>query len=524
MTSLFDLLMRTLWNAARTRLGGRGPSARVETVAPLREGVALGKIVRSPYSPPAPPDAPAVLALSPEERRRHMYLLGATGSGKTNLLRQLVQHDIENGRGICLIDARGELVDQVLLTLASLYTPEELEGRLLLIDLREDAFFVPVNPLMESAADAYTRVGFLMALVKAMFELGPQTEQLLRNALLALALTTERCALTDLEPLLTVPSFRAQVLGSVKDVSVRRFFARFEQLPSQSSWVEPCLNKWSPWLSRPALRNVLGQHRTISFHDLLDARSDVIVLVSLSADTLFGDAHLMGSLIIHSLISATMRPSRRDRKGNEVNLYLDEFENFDGLSDQFASILAEGRKFGLGACLSHQTSIQLNPKLRLLIRNIVGTQIFFSVGGNEAETLSGEIASDEPKAVIRNLLMSQKAGDAVVVRRGEPFIRIRTRLVRDPSVSVERIAAVRLAALRHFGTSRETVESELALRDAELGDVATAPVPAGRSPRATKRSAAPLPAQKPPELEVRDASETTVGKVRRRKQSPPPAG
>ncbi len=505
--SLLDLLLRTAWNTARSQFGDGGREKRRKSAPPVQGGVSLGKIVRSPLAPPAGRDAPTELALSAEERRRHMYLLGATGSGKTNLLRQLVKFDIESGRGICLVDARGELVDQVLLILASLYTPEEIEGRLLLIDLRETSYFVPVNPLMETAADAYTRVAFLMNLVKAMFDLGPQTEQLLRNALLALALTEEQCSLTDLEPLLTAASFRARILATVADASVRRFFGRFEHLPSQSAWVEPCLNKWSPWLSRPALRNVLGQQRTVSFHRLLDARPDVIVLVSLSADTLFGDAHLMGSLVVNSLVSAAMRPDRRDRKGNEISLYLDEFENFDGLSDQFASILAEGRKFGLGTCLSHQTSIQLNPKLRLLIRNIVGTQVFFSVGGSEAETLSGEIASDEPKAVIRNLLMNQKAGDAVVVRRGEPFTRIRTRLAADPKVSPTKVAAIRLAALKHFGTPREEVEAELTRRDTEIGDIEPPSPQPQRTPRAPKAAPAPPPITEPPVLEVRDAQQ-----------------
>src|SRR5437773_10833327 len=128
----------SLWNGVRNIFFCRRCKPSQKDL-PRKENdlISLGRIVRSPFAPPPLPDAPTELYLSVEEKRRHLYLLGSTGSGKTNLLLQLVRSDISQGRGVCLLDARGELVDRVLLQLASEYSPEELKDRLLLIDMRQ---------------------------------------------------------------------------------------------------------------------------------------------------------------------------------------------------------------------------------------------------------------------------------------------------------------------------------------------------------------------------------------------------
>ena len=541
IASLFEFLIVTFWNLVRraARPRPRRIGRNEQTAVTPGDTVCLGTILRSPFAPIDTDVAqPTELRLTIDEKRRHLYMLGATGSGKTNLLLQLVKTDVEQQRGVCLIDFRGELVDRALLILASLYRPEEIKDRLVLIDLRQDDCSVPFNPLREEAADIYTRTRFVLEVLKQQWEIGVQSEQLLRNSLLALC---GSWSLYELDVFLSNRTFRSQVLETVTDISVRRFFARFDQMENPSAWVEPVLNKISPFLARPVLRNMLAQRETISFHRLLDRRPDCIILISLAADQLFGDAHLLGSLLTSALISAAMRPDRRDKKGNELALYLDEFEHFDGLGEQFATILSEGRKFGLCATLSHQTSIQLSPKFRSLIRNVVGTQIFFGVGGGEAETLAAEIASDEPKAVIRNLLMNQKIGECVVVRRGHPYTRIRTRDCPDPVVQASAVAALRLSALQNFGTARSQIEADLAAREAALSSPPPAPVSRGKRSGKTDAAPAAVPgssAVKDGEsndtvrmregahtiLEVRehdDSQDSTPARTRRRKGAPP---
>jgi len=472
---MLSCLVLHFWNACRNRgERSRRPAKTAVIERSVQDAVSLGTIVRSPHQYARNGDTlPSELWLTTLERRKHQYILGATGCGKTTLLLKLIQSDIACRRGVFLLDARGELVDRVLMHLAHTAPAEEWAGRLLLIDLRRTDYSVPFNPLAPQGSDPYTRVKFVLEMLKQEWALGVQTEQLLRNSLHALSTAH---TLNEVEPLLVSLHFRRQVLETVTDLNVRRFFARFDALENPSSWVEPVLNKISPWLSRPELRQMLCQSESVSFTKLLDKRSDPIVLVALSADTLFSDAMMIGRLLTSALASAAMRAERRDRPGNEVTFYLDEFENFTQMGEQFAAMLAEGRKFGLGLCLSHQTSIQLDPKLRVLIRNIVGTQLFFGVGGSDSDILAGEIASDEPKAVLRNLIMNQGVGEALVVRRGQPFARIKTHPLSDPKVSEEAVEALRLMALRHYGTSREAIEVDLQAR--EVRSTASTPLSA----------------------------------------------
>ena len=206
MNAIHELL-RVTWNGVRSGVRPRAKTApRASVLEPPLPTVNLGKIVRSPLAPPPDPDAPTDLLLTTEEKRRHLYLLGSTGMGKTNLLLNLVRADIQQGRGVCLLDARGELVDRVLMILAAEYTQEELKERLILIDLEQDAWSVAINPLQEQTADVHTRTRFIQDVMKKAWEMGPQTEQLLRNSLTVLAGDTRSgYSLLELEPFLTVP-------------------------------------------------------------------------------------------------------------------------------------------------------------------------------------------------------------------------------------------------------------------------------------------------------------------------------
>jgi hypothetical protein len=509
---IIDMLLRGAWNGLRGGIKPRRKTERPQAIAEPDAAIHLGRIVRSPMAPPPGPDAPTDLFLTTEEKRRHLYLLGSTGMGKTNLLLNLVRADIRQGRGVCLLDARGELVDRVLMILAAEYTPEELKERLVLIDLEQDAWSVGINPLQEQTADVHTRTRFIQQVMKQAWDIGVQTDQLLRNSLTALAgHPHQRYSLLELEPFLTVPEFRARVLQGVTDPALRRFFARYEEMKNQGSWAEPVLNKVSPWLARPVLKHLLAQKDTLSLKVLLDERPDRIVLVSLAVNTLYGDAELFGSLFTHMIVSAVMRKERRDRKGNEFCFYLDEFERFDGLDKTFEMMLSEGRKFGLCLCLSHQTTVQLEPRLRNLIRNIVGTQIFFSVGGGDAETLVGEIATDEPKAVLRNVLLNQKVGECIVVRKGHPYTRLKTRLLPDPKVGEKAVMGLRTAALQRWGKSTADIVQELAGREREIqggkgaGSEATeAPstLPTPSKPRTPRKPSQAEPQAPPPPQQV----------------------
>lgn len=320
------------------------------------------------------------------------------------------------------------------------------------------------NPLAQCGRTPYARGLFTYDLFQQNFgaALGVQTSETLQNCLLALALTGGN--LLDIEPLLSSDTFRAQTLSRIQDSSILRFFARLEALPDaqRALWVNPIQNKLAPFTVNPILRTILGGSQSVSIQDFLDRRPDGIVLFCAGADEHYGKtAVLMSNLFVHAVAAAVMRTDRHSRHG--VLLYADEFQNLCG--DKFSEIISEGRRFGLWLTLSHQSPSQLEPKIRSLVRNVVSTSLFFGDGGVDAETLAGEIPSDEPKTVLRNLLINQKSGEAVLLRQGMAAVRIKTPHSPDPDVSKAIVEKLREASLRQHGRPTAEVEAELRARE-----------------------------------------------------------
>ena len=418
------------------------------------------------------------VALSPDARQRHLYILGATGTGKTNLLLRLIESDIQHQRAFCVIDLRGDLVDRILLRLAANAPAEEWRKRLLLMDLRETDSLVGFNPLAGDG-DAYNRALHVLSVLKHQSDSwGVQLEETLRNCLLALAETG--WTLLEIEPLLTSASFRAQVTNGVSDSRVRSFFERFEALSSanQTTWTLAVLNKITPLLSVPSLRLTFGQRESFSFRQLMDTEPGMIVLVSLAVDRLHEAARLAGGLLVSSFQSAIMsRVDVPEKDRVPAFLYIDEFESM--ASDRFEAIVAEGRRFGLGLTLSHQNISQLSTGLRNVLRNNVHTQIYFQTGALDAAELVREIggsSADEVKAT----LISQGVGQAFLVRRGQPSVRFKAHHAPDPRMPSDLVRAVRGASAATYAQERTRIEAELSEREQsyaspQTGSAATAP-------------------------------------------------
>ncbi len=418
------------------------------------------------------------VALSPEARMRHLYLLGATGTGKTNLLLRLIESDIANARAFCVIDLRGDLVDRIFLRLAANAPPEEWRERLLLVDLREADHVVGFNPLL-GEGDVYGRALHLLSVLKYQSDSwGVQLEETLRNCLLALAETG--WSLLEIEPLLTNASFRAAVMASVTDSRVRSFFERLEGLSSanKTTWTLAVLNKITPLLSVPSMRLTFGQQRSFSFRHLMDNQPGMIVLISLAVDRLHDAARLAGGLLVSGFQNAIMsRADVPERDRVPAHLYVDEFESM--ASDRFEAIVAEGRRFGLGLTLSHQNISQLSTGLRNVLRNNVHTQIYFQTGALDAAELVKEIGGED-KEDIRSTLISQGVGQAYLIRRGQPSVRVQAAHCPDPRVSAAKVAEVRAASLATYARPRSEVEAEIAERErsysAPTPSAAAAPV------------------------------------------------
>lgn len=459
-----------------SRLIGRRPAA---AAAPTRQAsdppVVIGKIIPSAREALRQRNAaPVTVSLTTEMRTKHVYCLGKSGLGKTNYNVHMIDSDYTADRAVVLIDYRGDLIDRICKRLVAKYDPDEVADRLLIVDLRsppdaakseEGVFTVGFNPLAQCGRTPYARGLFTFDIFQQYFggALGVQTSETLQNCLLALALTGGN--ILDVEPLLSSETFRAETLARIEDGSIRRFFARLAALPEaqRTLWVNPIQNKLAPFTINPVLRAVLGNSQSVSIQDFLDRRPDGIILFCAGADEHYGStAVMMSNLFVNAVASAIMRTDRASH--HNVYLYVDEFQNLYG--DKFSEIISEGRRFGICLTISHQSTSQLEPKIRSLIRNVVSTSLFFGVGGLDADLLAGEIPSDEPKTVLKNLLINQKPGEAMLLRQGMAAVRIKTPHAPDPDVSAARVQALRQASLRRHGRPMTEVEADLRAREA----------------------------------------------------------
>ncbi|BDI34169.1 hypothetical protein CCAX7_62200 [Capsulimonas corticalis] len=418
---------------------------------------------------PSAGDARRVITIADETRRRHLYAIGSTGCGKTNLLLRLIEADIAARRSFCVVDLRGDLVDRVLLRLAHSETAASLGKRLLLLDLRDADTIVPFNPLMGDG-DPYNRAFHMLEVLKQQLESwGVQLDETLRNSLLALA--EAGGSLLDVEPLLTCAPFRQEVLGRVTDSRVRAFFDRYGRMSDdrQSSWYLPVFNKITPLLAIPQIRLMLGRPETIPLRRILDHEPGAIVLVSLAVDRLHGIANLVGGLFISAFQNSIMaRVDQPEDQRVPVHLYVDEFETM--ATQRFEAIIAEGRRFGLGLTLSHQNLTQLPTGLRQMVLNNVHTRLFFQTGASDAGELSKEVAvgGGKLRSSVTAALLAQKVGEAVLARKGQAPCQILVIPCPDPVVSIAAQSAVADCAKSAYGAARAQVERQVAAQEERI--------------------------------------------------------
>lgn len=485
----------------------------------LREKLARRGRTGSDVLPPGSP-----VSVTIEELTRHALMIGKSGSGKTTAQIAFFLADVDAKRGVALIDYRGDLVDRALLLLAARYAPEEISERLLILDVRERSPYrsagepvVCFRPLLECGTDPYAAAFFIMDILRQQWgDLGTQMAETLRNGLLALSLTG--WSLMEMEPLLTVPRFRREVMAKITDTTVLRFFERFDALGSagQAAWTLPVLNKLSVYFSMPHLRTVLGQRADQegvvgampSLRSAIDSRPDIILLVCLGADELFKQtAGLVGNMVTAAIARAVMRSDGDGvaRRKRSLRMILDEFQNTAIASaEMFEEILAEGRRFGLSTVVSHQSCEQIPTKLRLIIRNIAATHLYFAVGGSDADTLAGELPSEEPKAMLRSLLANQPVGHALLMRQGKPLVCIRTRHSPDPQdVQIAKVIALRRASMERWGIPKSDAEARIAERE-RLYSSDEGPNPADAFPDEEEK------------FEVRDAPPSDKSETKRR--------
>jgi hypothetical protein len=323
------------------------------------------------------------------DRLYHMLLVGKTGSGKSTVLAQMMKSDLENGISFALLDAHGDLAEQVLGLV-----PEKRIKDVVYINPADPKCSPAINLL--EGSKAHLVVSQFLSIFQHLWPefWGPRTEYLLRNALLTLAEAFPGASLADVPRLLTDFGFRETLVRFLPQGDLRQFWqAEFAEYSKtfRNEAIAPILNKLGAITLHPMLRPILCQRKSgVDFRKLIDDGG--ILVANISKGGVGEDASaLLGSVLLSKLILAGL--SRSDTPESQRRffaIYADEAQQF--LTESSASLFAELRKYGVAGHWSTQYLASLPEKLRDGILGNVGSQIVFALSGEDAEIMAQEFA------------------------------------------------------------------------------------------------------------------------------------
>ncbi len=332
-----------------------------------------------------------------DDRRRHMYVIGKTGMGKTTLLENMVIEDICAGRGVGVIDPHGEFAEKILD-----FVPESRVDDIIYINPSDIDHPIAFNPLEQVGTEFRHLVASgIMGVFKKIWvdAWSARMEYILNNTLLAL-LEFPGTTLLGIMRMLNDAEYRKKVVPNLQDPVIKSFwvneFARYSQ-KFETEATAAIQNKVGQFISNPLIRNILGQPTSaINMRNIMDEGK--ILIVNLSKGKMGEDnSALLGSMIITKLqLAAMSRVDTPEKKRKDFYLYVDEFQNF--ATDSFANILSEARKYRLCLILAHQYIGQLihdnSYRVRDAIFGNVGTMATFRIGAEDAEFLEREFEPD----------------------------------------------------------------------------------------------------------------------------------
>ena len=324
-----------------------------------------------------------------DDRRRHMYLIGKTGMGKSTILENMIIDDIRAGRGVAVVDPHGDLAEKIIE-----YIPTERIKDVVYLNPADIDYPIAFNVVEQVEPHLQHLVASgLIGVFKKLWadSWGPRLEYILRNAILAI-LDYPGSTLMGVVRMLSDKTYRKKVVASVKDPMVKSFwekeFAGYaDKFASEA--VSPIQNKVGQFLSSSLMRNIIGQVKSsIDVRKIMDEGN--ILIMNLSKGRIGEDnSALLGAMMITKIqLAAMSRVDISESERRDFYLYIDEFQNFS--TDSFANILSEARKYRLNLIMAHQYIEQLGDVVKAAVFGNVGTLIAFRVGANDAEDLVKE--------------------------------------------------------------------------------------------------------------------------------------
>lgn len=328
-----------------------------------------------------------------DDRRRHFYVIGKTGMGKSKLMENMAIQDIQNGNGIAYVDPHGEGAESLLD-----YIPANRINDVVYFNPADLDHPVAFN-VMEKVDFKYRHLvaGGLMAVFKKVWPdvWSARMEYILNNAILAL-LEYPNSTLLGVNRMLADPVYRAEVVSKITDPIVRAFWVTEYARYTQRYEIEATAaiqNKVGQFVSNALIRNIIGQTKsTINMRKIMDEGK--IFIMDLSKGRIGEDnSRLLGALLITKLqLAAMSRVDIPEEARRDFYLYVDEFQNF--ATESFANILSEARKYRLNLIVGHQYIAQMEDEVRDAVFGNIGTLVVFRVGAEDAEFLEKEFSPE----------------------------------------------------------------------------------------------------------------------------------
>jgi CxxC-x17-CxxC domain-containing protein len=324
-----------------------------------------------------------------DDRRRHMYLIGKTGMGKSTVLENMIVNDIRNGKGVAVIDPHGDLAEKIIK-----YIPKERIDDVVYFNPADMDYPIAFN-LVEQV-EPHLRHLVASGLIGVFKKLwadswGPRLEYILRNAILAI-LDYPGSTLLGVVRMLSDKVYRKKVVAKIEDPVVKSFwekeFAGYaDKFASEA--VSPIQNKVGQFLSSSFMRNIVGQVKSsVDMRQIMDEGK--ILIMNMSKGRIGEDnSALLGAMMITKIqLAAMSRVDIDEGERKDFYLYIDEFQNFS--TESFANILSEARKYRLNLIMAHQYIEQLDERVKPAVFGNVGTIVVFRVGAADAEELVKE--------------------------------------------------------------------------------------------------------------------------------------
>lgn len=403
-----------------------------------------------------------------EDRRRHFYIIGQTGTGKSAFLKNLIRQDIENGQGLCVIDPHGELTEYALG-----FVPEHRVDDVIYFDPGDVARPMGLNMMeydLRFPEHKTLLVNELLAIFEKLFNMsiagGPQFEQYFRNAALLVMDDPESGnTLLEIRRVFSDKAYRDMKIAKSENILVKSFWTQIAEKAggeqSLANMVPYVTSKFDGFLSNDIMRPIVAQqHSSFNFRDVMDQRK--ILLINLSKGKLGElNSSLLGLILVGKLLLASFsRTDIDERERKDFFLYIDEFQNVTTKS--IATILSEARKYRLSMTMTHQFIGQLDEDIKKAVFGNVGSLMAFRIGSEDGEFMEKQflpefsardlLSLDNYRAYVK-LLVAGKTSRPFSMRTYAPQEANRARAEYLKDRSSER-----------YGRPRAEVEAEIAAR------------------------------------------------------------